>query len=369
MKPYFMERFGNPSAKQHSFGWDADAAVEKARAEIASWIGAANPSEIIFTGGATESSNMAIRGILETERDTNTGRNHIITSAIEHKSVLATCRELERKGLATLTVVPVAKDGRVDPETIRAAITPQTVLVSIMAANHEVGSIQPLAQIGQLCKSQGVFFHTDAVQALGKTLVHVQEMGIDLLSLSAHKIYGPKGIGALYIRRKDPRVILPTWCCGGGQERGLRSGTLNVPGIVGLAVAARIAQREMKSESMRLITLRDRLWKGLSKRLDNVLCNGGMAHRLPHNLSVCFEGARADTLMMMVKEIAVSAGSACNSENIEPSGVLKALGLTDMQARSTLRFGLGRWTTETEVDYAVDKISDAVVRLRHDSHD
>jgi cysteine desulfurase len=359
MLPFFTDVFGNAASRNHEFGWTAEAAVEKARTQIAKLIGASD-KEIIFTSGATESDNLALLGIAEMYKEK--GR-HIITSAIEHKAILDSCHHLETKGF-TITQVPVDKYGMVTPEVVKAAIRPDTILVSIMAANNEIGTINPIAEIGKVCRDHGVFFHTDAVQALGKVAVDVEKMNIDLLSMSAHKIYGPKGIGALYVRRKNPRVRLAPIIHGGGHERGMRSGTLNVTGIVGFGKAAELAQKNLETEVPRLLKLREKLWDGIRSQLDEVYLNGHPTQRLANNLNVSFAFVEGESLMMGMKELAVSSGSACTSASLEPSYVLKAIGVGEDLAHTSIRFGLGRFTTEAEIDYTIDKVVTTVKKLR-----
>jgi cysteine desulfurase len=361
MLPYFTQKFGNAASRSHRFGWEAEQAVELARRQIAALIGA-SPQEIVFTSGATESDNLAIKGVAEAYA----GRgDHIITTSIEHKAVLDACKRLEQRG-CRVTRLPVGRDGLVDPGTVRAAIGERTVLVSIMYANNEVGTIQPVAEIGGICKERGVLFHSDAVQAVGKTPVDVEADHIDLLSISAHKMYGPKGVGALYVRRRNPRVQLAAQMDGGGHERGVRAGTLNVPGIVGLGEACAIARREMAEESGRLQRLRDRLRARLEAELDEVAVNGTMEHRLPHSLNMSFAGVEAESLMMGMSEVAVSSGSACTSAGLasEPSYVLKAMGIGDELAHCSIRFALGRFNTEQEVDYTAVRAIEVVKKLR-----
>jgi cysteine desulfurase len=360
MLPYFNEVFGNAASRSHGFGWQAEKAVEDAREQIARLIGAKS-KDIIFTSGATESDNLAVRGVVEFYREKG---NHVVTQVIEHKAILDTCRALERKGLATVTYLPVDKTGRVDPEDVRKAITDKTVLVTIMFANNEIGTVQPLAEIGQITREKGVLFHTDAVQGVGTLPVDVDAMHIDLLSLTAHKIYGPKGIGALYVRSKAPRVRLSPIIDGGGHERGMRSGTLNVPSIVGLGKAAAIATEDMAEEGKRLGALRDRLKDKIMSQLDEVYINGSMEHRLPNNLNISFAYVEGESLLMGINDIAVSSGSACTSATLEPSYVLKALGAGDDLAHSSIRFGIGRFNTEAEVDYVAERVVETVNRLR-----
>jgi cysteine desulfurase len=359
MLPFFNERFGNAASRNHSFGWTAEEAVENARGQIATLIGA-NPKEIIFTSGATESDNLAIKGAAWMYREKG---NHIITQVTEHKAVLDTCKRLEKEGYE-VTYLPVQKDGRIDLDDLRRAITPKTILISIMYANNEIGVIQPIAEIGKIAKEKGVYFHTDGVQAAGKVPVDVTKDGIDLMSISAHKFYGPKGVGALYVRRKSPRVQLAAIIDGGGHERGMRSGTLNVPGIVGFGKACEIAQKEMPEESERLRWLRDRLKDGIFAKLDEVFINGSMVHRLPHNLNISFAYVEGESLLMGINDIAVSSGSACTSATLEPSYVLKALGVGEDLAHTSIRFGLGRFNTEEEVDYTTERVVEVVNRLR-----
>ncbi len=359
MIPYFSEVFGNAASRNHEFGWTAEAAVEKARKQIARLIGA-HEKEIIFTSGATESNNLALMGVAEMYRDKG---NHIITSPIEHKAILDTCHFLEKKGFK-ITYLPVDQYGQVSADSVRQALTPQTILVSIMAANNEIGTINPLAAIGKVCKENGVFFHTDAVQAAGKTPLQVEEMGIDLLSLTAHKIYGPKGVACLYVRRKNPRVRLVPMIYGGGHERGMRSGTLNVPGIVGFGKAAELAERLLAEEPARIRRLRDQLWEGIQKELDEVYLNGHPVERLSNNLNVSFAFVEGESLMMGMKELAVSSGSACTSASLEPSYVLKSIGVGEDLAHTSIRFGLGRFTTQEEIEYAIQRVVATVKKLR-----
>ncbi len=359
MLPYFTEHFGNAASRNHAYGWAAEDAVEKGRKQIASLIGA-NSKEIVFTSGATESNNLAIKGVAEMYAEKG---NHIITAATEHKAVLDTCKHLEKKG-CRITYLPLKGDGLVDLDMLRDAITDKTILISIMYANNEIGVIQPVKEIGKIAKERGVLFHSDAVQACGKIPVNVIEDGIDLLSITGHKLYGPKGVGALYVRRKNPRVQLTAQMDGGGHERGMRSGTLNVPGIVGLGAACEIAQREMPEESARLRTLRDKLRAKLEASLEEVYINGTMEHRLPNNLNMSFAYVEGESLLMGINDIAVSSGSACTSATLEPSYVLKALGLGDDLAHTSIRFGLGRFNTEAEVDYVAQKMIDVVNKLR-----
>ncbi|HXX18341.1 MAG TPA: IscS subfamily cysteine desulfurase [Candidatus Acidoferrum sp.] len=359
MLPYFTEKYGNAASRNHEFGWKAEEAVETARGQIARLIHA-SPREIVFTSGATESNNLAIKGAAEANRAKG---NHIVTQATEHKAVLDTCKHLEKCGF-DVTYLPVDKDGLVDPESLRRAITPKTILVSIMHANNEIGVLQPIEEIGKIAKQQKVLFHVDAAQSVGKIPVDVEKFGLDLLSISAHKLYGPKGVGALYVRRKDPRVEIAPMIDGGGHERGLRSGTLNVPGIVGLGKACEICQKEMAEEGERLRGLRDKLKHAITSRLDDTFVNGSMAHRLPNNLNLSFAGVEGDALLMGINDVAVSSGSACTTATLEPSHVLRALGVSEDLAHSSIRFGLGRFNTEEEVDYVANRVVETVKRLR-----
>jgi cysteine desulfurase len=359
MIPYYTQKFGNAASRSHPLGWQAEEAVETARKQVAALIHA-KPREIVFTSGATESDNLAIKGIARA----NCGKGrHIVTLPTEHKAVLDSCHRLEDDGFH-VSYVPVGRDGLVDPQHIEAALTDETILVSVMMAHNEIGVIQPVAEIGRICREREIAFHTDAVQAAGKIPVDLSAQNIDLMSITAHKLYGPKGAGALYVRDSQPALRLDPILDGGGHERGLRSGTLNVPGIVGLGKACEICRQEMTQESERLRALRDRLKDGLGSRLDEIQINGSMEHRLPHNLSVSFARTEADTLLMSLPEIALSSGSACNSAQPEPSYVLKALGLPDELAYASLRFGLGRFNTEEEVDYVIERVAEAVTRLR-----
>jgi cysteine desulfurase len=359
MLPYFTSKFGNAASRNHSFGWEAEQGVETAREQIAKLIGA-TAKEIIFTSGATESNNLAIKGIAEMYRERG---NHIITQVTEHKAVLDTCKRLEKYGYR-VTYLPVKADGLIDLDDLKRAMDDKTILVSIMFANNEIGVVQPIAEIGKLCHERNVIFHTDGVQAIGKIPVDVNAMNIDVLSLTAHKLYGPKGAGALYVRRRNPRVQISAQMDGGGHERGMRSGTLNVPGIVGLGAACEIAREEMASEAARLARLRDKLKAKLEGALDYVHVNGSMEHRLPGNLNMSFVYVEGESLLMGINEIAVSSGSACTSATLEPSYVLKALGLGDDVAHSSIRFGLGRFNNEAEVEYVADKLIDIVQKLR-----
>lgn len=358
MIPYFLHDFGNAASKSHPFGWKAEEAVDYAREQIATLIGA-NEKEIIFTSGATESNNLAIKGVYEMYAAKG---NHFITVTTEHKAVLDACKHLEKLG-AEITYLPVGSDGLLKVEQVAEAIKPNTVLVSVMYGNNELGVIQPIREIGKLCKEKGVLFHTDATQTVGKIPVDVLADNIDLMSFTAHKMYGPKGIGALYVRRKNPRVKVTAQMDGGGHERGMRSGTLNVPGIVGLGKACELARLEMDAEAIRLSALRDKLEKALLN-LEESYVNGSAEHRLPHTANISFKYVEGEGLMMGIKDIAVSSGSACTSASLEPSYVLKNLGLDDELAHSSLRFGLGRFTTEEEVDYTINCVTEAVNKLR-----
>lgn len=359
MLPYFNEKFGNAASRNHAFGWAAEEGVEEARAQVAQLINA-TPKEIVITSGATESDNLAIKGVAGMYREKG---NHIITQVTEHKAVLDTCKRLEKEGYE-VTYLPVEKDGRINLDDLRRAITPKTILISIMYANNEIGVIQPVAEIGKIAKEKGVFFHTDGVQAIGKIPVDVQKDGIDLLSISAHKLYGPKGVGALYVRRKNPRVQLTAIIDGGGHERGMRSGTLNVPGIVGLGKACDLCRQEMVEESARLSGLRDRLKNSIMGKLDETYINGSMEHRLPHNINISFAYVEGESLLMGINDVAVSSGSACTSATLEPSYVLKALGVGEDLAHTSIRFGLGRFNTIDEVDYVTNRVVETVERLR-----
>ena len=358
MMPYFTYKFGNSGSRSHAYGWEAEEGVEKARSQIAKLIGA-DEKEVIYTSGATESNNLAIRGVAEFYKDR---KNHIITTVTEHKCVLDTCRHLEQQGFE-VTYLPVQQNGLLDLDVLRAAITDKTVLVSVMAVNNEIGVIQPLAEIGKICRERKVFFHTDAAQAAGKIPLDVEAMNIDLMSISGHKIYGPKGIGALYVRRK-PRVRLVAMIHGGGQERGFRSGTLPTPLCVGLGEACEIAMKEMDTEAKRLAKLQERMLKGLQAKLTDIVVNGDLEHRIPGNLNISFAYVEGESLMMGIKNLSVSSGSACTSASLEPSYVLRALGVEEEMAHTSLRIGLGRFTTEHEVDTAVDELVRHVTKLR-----
>jgi len=359
MLPYFREKFGNAASRSHCYGWEAEQAVERARGQIAELIGA-SPKEIIFTSGATESDNLAIKGVAEMYAERG---DHIITVATEHKAVLDACKRLEKQG-RRVTYLPVDREGLIDPDQLRRAINDRTILISVMWANNEIGVLQPIREIGRMARERGVLFHTDATQAVGKVPVNVEEDCVDLMSLSAHKMYGPKGVGALYVRRKNPRVQLAAQMDGGGHERGMRSGTLNVPGIVGFGEACAICAREMAEEARRLGALRDRLKDRLLAELDEVYVNGSLAHRLPNNLNMSFAYVEGESLMMAMKDVAVSSGSACTSATLEPSYVLKALGVSDDLAHTSIRFGLGRFNTAEEIEYAAGRVIESVRRLR-----
>ena len=359
MLPYFTERFGNAASRNHRYGWEAEEAVEQARKQVADLIGA-SPKEIVFTSGATESDNLAIKGAAHMYRDKG---DHVVTVVTEHKAVVDTCKGLEKEGFR-VTYLPVRKDGLVDLDELRDAITAKTILVTIMAANNEIGVLQPVGAIGAIAKEKGVLFHTDAVQAAGKVPFDVTAANVHMASLSAHKMYGPKGVGALYVRRRNPRVLLAPIIDGGGHERGMRSGTLNVPGIVGFGRASEISRLEMAEESARVGALRDRLNAKLHAGLDQLYINGSMEHRLPGNLNISFAYVEGESLLMGINDVAVSSGSACTSASLEPSYVLKALGTGDELAHSSIRFGLGRFNTEEEVDYVAAKLVAVVSKLR-----
>lgn len=358
MLPYFTEHFGNAASRNHPFGWEAEEAVDYAREQVASLIGA-NSKEIIFTSGATESDNLAIKGVFEMYASKG---NHIITVNTEHKAVIDACRHIEKLG-GSVTYLSPAVDGLIDLEELEAAITPQTILISVMYANNEIGVIQPIREIGAIARKHNVVFHTDATQAVGKVPIDVDSDFIDLMSFTAHKMYGPKGVGALYVRRKNPRIKVTAQMDGGGHERGMRSGTLNVPGIVGFGKACALCAEEMESETIRLSALRDKLETELLK-IEETYVNGNRENRLPHVTNISFKYIEGEGLMMGVKDIAVSSGSACTSASLEPSYVLKNLGLDDELAHSSLRFGLSRYTTEEEIDYTINHVQQAVDRLR-----
>jgi len=357
MIPYLTEHFGNPASRSHAFGWEAEEAVEEARGHVAALLNA-DPKEIVWTSGATEGNNLAIKGAANFNK--SKGR-HIITQKTEHKATLDTVRELERQGFEATYLDP-EQNGIVDLEKFRAAIRPDTILVSIMMVNNEIGVIQPIAEIGEICRARGIVFHCDAVQAAGKIEIDLQKLKVDLLTVTAHKVYGPKGIGALYVRRK-PRVRIEAQIHGGGHERGFRSGTLATHQIVGMGEAFRIAKAEMATENERIRSLRDRLWNGI-KDMEEVYVNGDMERRTPHNLNVSFNFVEGESLIMAIKDVAVSSGSACTSASLEPSYVLRALGRSDELAHSSIRFTLGRFTTDDEIDYAVQLIRGKIAKLR-----
>ena len=357
MIPFLTEKFGNPASRSHSYGWEAEEAVENARAEVARLINA-DPKEIIWTSGATESDNLAIKGAAHFYQSRG---KHLITVKTEHKAVLDTCRELEREGFE-VTYLPVQENGLIDLEVFKAAIRPDTIVVSVMFVNNEIGVIQDIPAIGDICREKGIIFHVDATQAPGKVRIDLNELKVDLMSLSAHKVYGPKGIGALYVRRK-PRVRLEAQMHGGGHERGFRSGTLATHQIVGMGEAFRTAREEMDEEQARIARLRDRMWNGI-KDMEEVYINGDLEHRVPNNLNVSFNFVEGESLIMAIKELAVSSGSACTSASLEPSYVLRALGRNDELAHSSIRFTLGRFTTEEEIDFAVKLLNDKIGKLR-----
>jgi len=358
MLPYFTEQFGNAASRNHPFGWRAEGAVELGREQVAALIGA-SAKEIVFTSGATESDNLAVKGAAEFYRSKG---NHVITVKTEHKAVLDSCKRLEKQGFE-VSYLDVERDGRLDPERLARAITERTILVSAMFANNEVGTVHPVAELGRICRQRGVLFHCDAVQGVGKLPFDVNEMQADLVSLSAHKMYGPKGVGALYVRRK-PRVRLEPIIDGGGHERGMRSGTLNVPGIVGFGKACELAKAEMAEEGRRVLAQRERLRLGIVGQLPEVYLNGSLEHRLPGNLNLSFASVEGEALMMALRDVAVSSGSACTSASLEPSYVLRALGVSEELAHTSIRFGLGRFTTEEEVDHVVRQVVAAVRKLR-----
>lgn len=362
MLPYFCEKYGNASSRNHSFGWAADAAVDLAREQVASLI-KANPKEIIWTSGATESNNLAIKGVARFYGSEGGKGKHIVTCVNEHKAVIDPCKRLETEGYDVTWLRP-GTDGVITAEQVKEAIREDTILVTLMWANNEIGTINEIPEIGKLCKEKGIIFHTDATQYVGKLDVDVEAAGIDLLSCSAHKMYGPKGVGALYVRRRRPRVRLSPIIDGGGHERGMRSGTLNVTGIIGMGKAAEIAQAELEEESQRLLKLRDKLENGIVSQLEGVAVNGHPEKRLPHTANISFAWVEGESLMMAIKEIAVSSGSACTSASLEPSYVLKNIGIGDDLAHSSIRFGLGRFTTEEEIDYTIEHMVAGVNKLR-----
>ncbi len=359
MLPYFGDRFGNAASRNHKFGWDAEEAIDRARAQVAALINA-SPKEIIFTSGATESDNLALKGVAEMYSQKG---NHIITCVTEHKAILDSAKHLEKNGVR-ITFLPVDNDGLIDLNELTETITDKTILISIMTVNNEVGVVQDIKEIGRIAREHGVLFHTDAVQAAGKIPFDVNEMNVDIASFSAHKMYGPKGVGAIYVRRRKPRVLLSPIMDGGGHERGMRSGTLNVPGIVAFGKAAEIAREELAEESERIFGLRERLRKRLEANLDEVFINGDLERRVPGNLNMSFAYVEGESLLMGIEDIAVSSGSACTSASLEPSYVLKALGVGEDLAHTSIRFGIGRFNTEDEVDYVADRVVETVKRLR-----
>jgi len=359
MLPYFVEKFGNAASRNHQFGWEAEEAVENARKQIARLIHC-DAKEIVFTSGATESDNLALKGVVEMYKEKG---DHIITCTTEHRAILDTCKSLEKRGIK-VTYLPVEKDGRVNPDEVRKAITDKTILISIMLANNEIGTIHPIAEIGKIAKEKGILLHCDATQGVGKIPVDVEALKVDLMSFTSHKIYGPKGVGALYVRKKGPRVRLVPQIDGGGHERGMRSGTLPVPMIIGFGKACELCEQEMPVESKRIAAMRDRLQAQIMKDLDESYLNGHPTERLPHNLNISFAYVEGEALLMGVKEIALSSGSACTSATLEPSYVLRALGVGSDLAHSSIRFGLGRFTTDEEVDYTGKRMVEAVKRLR-----
>jgi cysteine desulfurase len=361
MIPYFTEKFGHPASRNHPFGWEAEGGVDVAREQIAKLIGARDPKEIVFTSGGTEAINLALKGVIEMYREKG---NHIVTTTIEQRATLDVCKRLERQGVE-VTYVPVGRDGLVDVEVVRAAVTPKTILISIMFANNEIGTIQPVAELGKLAKEKGILFHTDATQAVGKIPVDVEAMGIDLLSVTAHMLYGPKGVGALYVRRKNPRVRIAPMVDGGGHERGMRSGTVPVPLVVGFGKAAEICRESMAEESKRLAALRDRLQEQIVSKVDEAYVNGHPTLRLPHNLNISFAYVEGESVLMgLNKEAALASGSACTSATLEPSYVISALGVDSELAHSSIRFGLHRFSTEEEVDFVARKTVEVILRLR-----
>ncbi len=361
MIPYFTEKFGHPASRNHPFGWEAEGGVDKAREQIAKLIGARDPKEVVFTSGGTEAINLALKGVAEMYREKG---NHIVTTTIEQRATLDVCKRLERQGFE-VTYVPVGRDGLVDVEAVRAALTDKTVLISVMVANNEIGTIQPVAELGKLAKEKGIIFHTDATQAVGKIPVDVEAMGIDLLSATAHMLYGPKGVGALYVRRKSPRVRLAPMVDGGGHERGMRSGTVPVPLVVGFGKAAEICREVMGEESKRMAALRDRLQEQILSKVDEAYVNGHPERRLPHNLNISFAYVEGESVLMgLNREAALASGSACTSATLEPSYVISALGVDSELAHSSIRFGLHRFSTEEEVDFVAQKTIEVIHRLR-----
>ena len=359
MLPYFIEKFGNAASRNHQFGWEAEEAVENARKQIARLIHC-DAKEIVFTSGATESDNLALKGVVEMYKEKG---DHVITCTTEHRAILDTCKSLEKRGIK-VTYLPVEKDGRVNPDEVRKAITDKTILISVMLANNEIGTIHPIAEIGKIAKEKGILLHCDATQGVGKIPVDVEALKVDLMSFTSHKIYGPKGVGALYVRKKGPRVRLVPQMDGGGHERGMRSGTLPVPLIIGFGKACELCEQEMPAESKRIAAMRDRLQAQIMKDLDESYLNGHPTERLPHNLNISFAYVEGEALLMGVKEVALSSGSACTSATLEPSYVLRALGVGSDLAHSSIRFGLGRFTTDEEVDYTAKRMVEAVRRLR-----
>ncbi len=359
MMPYLTDKFGNAASRNHQFGWDAEQSVEEARKQVAALIGA-DPREIVFTSGATESDNLAVKGVACMYREKG---DHIITAVTEHKAILDTCKHLEKDGFR-VTFLPVQNNGLIDLDELKKAITDKTILITIMTANNEVGVIQDIAEIGRIARQRGILFHTDAVQAAGKIPFDVNAMNVDLASLSAHKMYGPKGVGALYVRRRNPRVLLTPIIDGGGHERGMRSGTLNVPGIVGFGKAAQIAREDLAKESAECFRLREKLRTTFVRELDEIYLNGDIEKRLPGNLNMSFAYVEGESLLMGINDIAVSSGSACTSASLEPSYVLKALGVGEDLAHTSIRFGIGRFNTEEEVDYVANRVIEVVRRLR-----
>ena len=359
MVPYFTEHFGNAASRSHAFGWKAEEAVDRARGQVAELLGA-DPREVVFTSGATESNNLAIKGAAAMYRRQG---DHVVTVQTEHRAVLDPCRRLEREGFR-VTFLPVDRFGLVSPQQVAEALTPETILVSVMLANNEVGTLQPVAEIGAVCKARKILLHCDATQAVGKIPVNIDALGVDLLSLSAHKLYGPKGVGALYVRRRNPAVRLEPILDGGGHERGMRSGTLNVPGVVGLGAACELAGSLMAEEADRCRRLRDRLHEGLTAALPGVTLNGHPVERLPNNLNLSFADVHGEALLMALRTIAVSSGSACTSASVEPSYVLRAMGVPDELAHGSLRFGVGRFNTEEEIDYTIEEVTRVVRHLR-----
>ena len=359
MMPYLTGKFGNAASRNHQFGWDAEAAVEDARKQIALLIGA-DPREIVFTSGATESDNLALKGVAGMYREKG---DHIITCVTEHKAILDSCKHLEKEG-CRVTFLPVSDKGFVNLDDVRNAITDKTILISIMTANNEVGVVQDIKEIGKIARERGVLFHTDAVQAVGKIHFNVNEMNVDMASLSAHKMYGPKGVGALYVRRRNPRVLLTPIIDGGGHERGMRSGTLNVPGIAGFGKAAQLAREDLDKEMAEMFRMRERLRLTLERELDEVYINGDLEKRLPGNLNMSFAYVEGESLLMGIHDIAVSSGSACTSASLEPSYVLKALGVGEDLAHTSIRFGIGRFNTDEEVDYVAGRVIETVRKLR-----